>query len=223
MRLKVAVFDFCPYCQRVLIVLEHYGLPYELVTVDPEAPPEWFAAASPRGKVPVLMVDETPILESVVIGQFVDEVGGRRLMPDDPLARAQVRYWADFASACQTGFGNMVRAADEDAFVSARRNLHQDLVEVDRVLDDVGPYFAGGGLCFVDVVFAPLVTRMLILEPVLSCFPAGLPKLRRWAEAVQALPEVDRSVAGDLQGAFASMVSHLGPHGYVNARLMAAR
>jgi glutathione S-transferase len=117
MKLKLAVFDFCPYCQRVRIALEHYGLPYELVTVDPEAPPEWFAAASPRGKVPLLMVDDTPILESAVIGEFVDEIGGRRLMPDDPLARAQVRFWADFASACQMGFGNMLRAVDEEAFV----------------------------------------------------------------------------------------------------------
>jgi glutathione S-transferase len=121
MKLKLAVFDFCPYCQRVRIALEHYGLPYELVTVDAEAPPEWFATASPRGKVPLLMVDGTPILESAVINEFVDEIGGRRLMSGDPLARAQVRFWADFASACQMGFGNMVRAAGEEAFVSARR------------------------------------------------------------------------------------------------------
>jgi len=222
MKLKLAVFDFCPYCQRVRIALEHYGLSYELVTVDPEAPPEWFATASPRGKVPLLMVDDTPILESAVINEFVDEIGGRRLMSGDPLARAQVRFWADFASACQMGFGNMVRAADEEAFVSARRNLHQDLVYVDRVLDDAGPYFGGGGLCLVDVVFAPLLTRLLILEPVLSCFPPDLPKVRRWAEALQALPEVDRSVSGDIHGAFASMVSHLGPHGHVSAHLAAA-
>lgn len=222
MNLKLAVFDYCPYCQRVRIALEHYGLPYELVTVDPEAPPEWFAAASPRGKVPLLMVDDTPILESAVIGEFVDEIGGRRLMPVNPLARAQVRFWADFASACQMGFGNMVRAVDEEAFVSARRNLHQDLAYVDRVVDDVGPYFAGGALCIVDVVFAPLFTRMLSLESVLRCFPPDLPKVRRWAEVLQALPEVDRSVAGNSQAAFASMVSHLGPQGYVSARLAAA-
>jgi glutathione S-transferase len=168
------------------------------------------------------MVDETPILESAIIGEFVDEIGGRRLMPDDPLARAQVRVWADFASACQMGFGNMVRAADEEAFVSARRTLHQDLVDVERALDDTGPYFNGGALCLVDVVFAPLLTRMLILDPLLSCLPPGLPKLRRWAEALQALPEVDRSVAGDTRGSFASMVHHLGPQGYVSARLAAA-
>jgi hypothetical protein len=35
------------------------------------------------------------------------------------------------------------------------------------------------------------------------------------AEALTALPEVDRSVDGDLTGAFTSMVKHLAPTGYV--------
>ncbi|MFB1486635.1 MULTISPECIES: hypothetical protein [unclassified Thiocapsa] len=62
---------------------------------------------------------------------------------------------------------------------------------------------------------APLLTRMLVLEPVLSSFPQDRPKPRRLAEALAALPEVDRSVGGDLIGAFTNVVKHLAPKGYV--------
>ncbi len=54
-----------------------------------------------------------------------------------------------------------------------------DLAYVDRSLDDEGP-FGGTALCMVDIVFAPLLTRMLVLEPVLSCFPQDRPKPVVW-------------------------------------------
>jgi glutathione S-transferase len=215
MNIKLAVFDFCPYCQRVRILLEHYGLPHEVILIDPEQPPTWFSAASPRGKVPLLMVDDAPILESAVIGEFLDEISGGHLLAAKPIDRARIRSWVELVSGCQVSFGAMMRAADESAFLSAREALHADLTYVDRSLDEKGPFFSGDALCMVDIVFAPLLTRMLLLEPVLSCFPQGHPKPRRLAEALAGLPEVDRSVDGDLTGVFTSMVKHLAPKGYV--------
>ena len=93
-------------------------------------------------------------------------------------------------------------APDESAFLSAREGLHADLAYVDRSPDAKGAFFGGDALCMVDIVFAPLLTRMLLLERVLSCFPQGHPKPRRLAEALAPLPEVDRSVDGDLTDAF---------------------
>jgi glutathione S-transferase len=215
MNIKLAVFDFCPYCQRVRILLEHYRLPHEVIPIDPEQPPAWFSAASPRGKVPLLMVDDTPILESAVIGEFINEISRGQLLAAEPIARARIRAWVELVSGCQVSFGAMMRAPDEHAFLSAREALHADLAYVDQSLDEEGPFFGGDALCMVDIVFAPLLTRMLMLDPVLSCFPQDRPKPRRLAEALAALPEVDRSVGGDLSSAFTSMVKHLAPKGYV--------
>jgi glutathione S-transferase len=223
MQLKLAAFDFCPYCQRVRILLEHYGLPHELVRIDPNAPPGWFAAASPHGRVPVLVVDDTPILESAVIGELIDEIGGGRMFPAEPVARAQVRALVELVSACQASFGAMIRAEDEAAFIAARDQLHDGLGQIEAAMDNAEPYFSGSELCMVDVVLAPLLNRMHLLQPVLPCFPEAYPRLQRLAETLARLPEVDRSVDGDAPKVFASMVAHLNQHGYVGSRWAGSR
>jgi glutathione S-transferase len=214
MELKLALFDFCPYCQRVRILLEHYGLPYQPEWVDPQSPPAWFAAASPQGRVPVLAVDETPIIESAVIGELVDELGGGRMLAGDPVARAQMRVLIELVSGCQASFGAMIRADDEAAFSAAREQLHAGLAQLEQTMDASGPYFRGADLCMVDVVLAPLLTRMSLLQEVLACFPEDNSRLRQLADALAALPEVDRSVDGDPRAVFSSMIAHLNPNGY---------
>ena len=217
MQLKLALFDFCPYCQRVRILLEHYALSHELAWIDPASPPDWFTSASPDGRVPVLMADDTPILESAVIGELVDEIGGGHMLPRDPIPRAQVRAWVEAVSGCQSGFGATVRAGDDAAYRSALEQLHVGLARIDQAMSDVGPYFSGDALCMVDVVLAPLLTRMRVLQSALPCFPEDRPKLQRLAEELALLPEVDRSVDSDPAGVFSSMVAHLNPQGYVAA------
>jgi glutathione S-transferase len=166
MNIKLAVFDFCPYCQRVRILLEHYRLPHKVILIDPERPPAWFSAASPRGKVPLLMVDDTPILESAVIGEFLDEISRGQLLAAEPIARARIRALVELVSGCQASLGAMMRAADETAFLSARETLHADLAYVDPSMDEEGPFFGGDALCMVDIVFAPLLTRIVLLRQI---------------------------------------------------------
>jgi glutathione S-transferase len=214
MQLKLALFDFCPYCQRVRILLEHYRLPYELEWIDPHSPPAWFAAASPQGRVPVLAVDKTAIIESAVIGELVDELGGGRMLAGDPVARAQMRILIELVSGCQASFGAMIRAEDEAAFSAAREQLHAGLAQLEQAMDKTGPYFHGAQLCMVDAVLAPLLTRMSLLQEALPCFPEGPTRLQQLAVALAALPEVDRSVDGDPRGILSSMIAHLNPNGH---------
>ncbi len=55
---------------------------------------EDYKKLNPNGVVPTIVHDGTPIIESSVINQYIDEVfDGPLLTPEDPAARARMRIW----------------------------------------------------------------------------------------------------------------------------------
>jgi len=56
----------------------------------------WFIELNPNGVVPVLDHDGNIIIESCVILEYLEDVFPQiRLRPEDPVARAHMRYWLD--------------------------------------------------------------------------------------------------------------------------------
>jgi glutathione S-transferase len=70
--LELISFDICPYVERSRIALEHKGVEYDYTEIDLSDKPDWFLEISPRGKVPVLTVDDEPIFESNVINELIE-------------------------------------------------------------------------------------------------------------------------------------------------------
>ena len=72
---------------RVLWALEELGLPYDYVPATPRSPEA--VAASPTGKVPVLVADGETITDSVAILHFLADREGRLTHPAGTAARAR--------------------------------------------------------------------------------------------------------------------------------------
>ena len=72
---------------RVLWALEEMGLPYDYVPATPRSPEA--VAASPTGKVPVLVADGETITDSVAILHFLADREGRLTHPAGTAARAR--------------------------------------------------------------------------------------------------------------------------------------
>lgn len=93
--LELLEHPLSPYAQKVKIALAEKGVPFTVRTPDAMgsgATPAEFRAASPRGEVPVLYFDGTPIFDSTIILEFVeDQFPDPPLLPKDPLARATAR------------------------------------------------------------------------------------------------------------------------------------
>lgn len=70
-KLELVSFKVCPFVQRSVIALNAKGIAYTLTHINPHEPPDWFKAISPLGKVPVLLVDGTPLFESAVILEYL--------------------------------------------------------------------------------------------------------------------------------------------------------
>ena len=88
-----------PYTKRVELALKAKGIVYEYVVQDLKNKSQSLLKYNPvHKKVPVLVHNGKPIVESSVILEYIDETwkNGPKLLPEDSYQRAQVRFWATF-------------------------------------------------------------------------------------------------------------------------------
>ncbi|MEJ2361049.1 MAG: glutathione S-transferase family protein [Gammaproteobacteria bacterium] len=192
---KLVSFSFCPYVQRSRIVMLEKHIPHSVEYISLDSPPVWFHDVSPLEKVPVLMVDDTALFESMPICEYLDEISEGSLYPDDPLRRAQHRAWIEFSNELLGLNHRMVTAADETGFKQARAVLTDRLETVEEILSD-GPFFAGEAFGMVDAIYAPLfrIYRLIRAHAGLELIGEDMPGLAAWADRLLAHASVKDAV-----------------------------
>lgn len=157
--LKLYGFSVSNYYNMVKLALLEKGVPFEEVPFYAGQSPEALAI-SPRGKVPVLKVEQGFINETSVILEYIEQTQpGPKLLPADPYSRAQVLALAKEielyielpARACypEAFFGMSVPAAIKD-------KSHADLLQGFAALGrhaQFAPYVAGDSLSVADLYF----------------------------------------------------------------------
>lgn len=195
MTLTLISHTLCPYVQRAAIVLAEKGVAFERRDVDLANKPDWFKAVSPLGKTPVLLVDDDAIFESAVICEYLDDTLLPRLHPGDALLRARHRAWMEFGSALLNAIGAFYNAADAASLARHREDIQRRFAQLEAVLPDHGPYFAGTSFSMVDAVFGPVFRYFDVLDDVGETgFFEQLPKVRAWRTALAARPSVQQAV-----------------------------
>ncbi|GAB2185610.1 glutathione S-transferase family protein [Roseibium sp. LAB1] len=189
----------CPYVQRAAIVLHEKNVPFERVTIDLADKPDWFRAASPLGKVPLLKLDgERYLFESAPIVEFLDETEGSRLHPEDPADRARHRAYIEFASQILNGIGALYNARDDTGFYTASEALRAKFRHLEGELDPDGPFFAGPSFSLVDAAFAPVFRYFDVFETFveLGTFDT-FDRVQAWRECLKARSSVQDAVSAD--------------------------
>jgi glutathione S-transferase len=214
MQLTLISHTLCPYVQRAAIVLAEKEVAFERRYVDLAYKPDWFKTVSPLGKTPVLMVDDDAIFESAVICEYLDDTLLPRLHPADALKRAQHRAWMEFGSGVLNTIAAFYNAPDVATFERNRESLQQRFAQLEAVLPEQGPYFAGESFSVVDAVFGPVFRYFDVLESVgETAFFEDLPKVRTWRAALALRSSVQRAVssgyAGELHRFFLARGSEL--------------
>jgi glutathione S-transferase len=187
----------CPYAHRTRLLLGHKGVEFELVEIDLQNKPSWFSEVSLYGKVPALEHDGRRIVESAIINEYLDEVFPEpSALPQDPASRALARIWIDFANTrLAPAFGKLLRGATEGEREAGRGELADGLTRVQHEglakLSQSGPFWLGAAPSLVDFAFYPWFERLPALHHHRHFgIPKELGRLRRWSDAVQALPAV---------------------------------
>lgn len=207
-RFELVSFALCPYVQRSVITLKHKRIDFKITYIDLASPPEWFEKESPLGKVPLLFVREpgaepVTLFESAVINEYLDEVTPPAITQKDPLKKAFERAWIEVGAELLGLLYPIMASSDLGEIEESRDGIFEILAQVERALPG-GATFRGGEFSLVDAAFAPFFMRLSLYKPLAADARwEALPKTRRWAEALLALPEVRDSVLADFKTRFA--------------------
>ncbi|KPU58030.1 glutathione S-transferase [Pseudomonas fluorescens] len=212
--IKLYGFSVSNYYNMVKLALLEKGLPFEEVPFYAGQTPEALAI-SPRGKVPVLGVEQGFINETSVILEYIEQTQkGTPLLPSDPFERAQVLALAreielyielpGRACFAEAFFGMSVPEAIKE---KTKAELLLGMAALGRH-GKFSPYVAGDSLSVADLYFlfsVPLacgVAKKLFGIDLL----AEMPKAKALLEFLGGNPNVQR-VAADREAAMPAFMA----------------
>jgi len=192
-------FDLCPFVQRSVITLLEKKVDFEIRYIDLANPPQWFLDISPLGKVPALSIGDDTLFESAVINEYLDDIYPPSMHPSDPLERAINKSWIEFGSEMLFAQYRYYTANTKDDFYHNLDELKNKITQLNNRLSS-GPFFNGDKFCLVDAAYAPLFTRLALLESLVdNNMYKGAPKVARWAENLISRDTVKKSVILEFQ------------------------
>jgi glutathione S-transferase len=204
--IELVSHPLCPYVHRAAALLTEKRVPFSARQIDLKAKPDWFLALSPRGKVPVLLVDGAEIFESLVILEYLDEAFPPRTLPADPLARARLRMWNVLTDDLMTGHYQIAVADSRDARAAAVTRAREALGRFERVVR--GPWFAGDELTLVDFAAGPALLRFERLDRWLGLdVLRDLPRVAAWTRNVVTRPAFTSTLVPDFDDRFRALLA----------------
>jgi len=198
----------CPYVHRAAALLTELGVPFTMKFVDLQNKPAWFLELSPRGKVPVLLADGTPIFESNVILEYLGERFAPELLLTDPLARARRRMWMEIANDLLTTNYKIAIAATKREREAAVTAAHDALARFEPLLED-SPFVAGERPGLIDFAAGPALVRFEKLRTELGLdVYASLPRIAAWSQAITSRPAFRTTLVADFDERYHAFVKH---------------
>uniref|UniRef100_A0A7S3Z860 GST N-terminal domain-containing protein n=1 Tax=Lotharella globosa TaxID=91324 RepID=A0A7S3Z860_9EUKA len=154
--------SWCPYCEKVWLMLEEKRIPYRTEFVPMSSygrKPEAFLRIQPSGGIPVAEIRGRVISESNdILSELERLYPDRPMIPKEnkeavtPMLRLERKLFGAWFQFLVTGFG-------ESSFMSAADETNEALAQFP------GPYFLGKDVTLVDFMFAPFLERMAASMP----------------------------------------------------------
>jgi glutathione S-transferase len=166
----------------VRIVLAEKDVEVEVVEVDLRDRPAWIYDKNATGRVPVLEEDGSPLPESVVIMEFLEErYPEPPLLPPDPADRAFARLQIHRDDELTDPYYMLRRGED-----GAREQLDAALGRLDAALAE-RPWLGGPEYGLADIAYVPWILRA---RDMLGVRLDGLPAIAAWLARLEERPAV---------------------------------
>ncbi|RDX92930.1 putative glutathione S-transferase [Mucuna pruriens] len=188
-----------PFVCRAKIALNLKGVEYKFVEENLRNKSDLLLKSNPvYKKVPVLLHNEKPISESLVIVEYIDETWKNNpILPSQPYQRALARFWSKFID------DKVVGAAWKSVFTVDEKEREKNVAEVYEVLQFLEnelkdqKFFGGEEVGLVDVAgvyiafWIPMLQEIAGLELLSS---EKFPKLYKWSQEFVNHPVVKESL-----------------------------
>jgi len=162
---------FCPFVQRVLLVLLEKKIPFQYIEVNPYHKPKSLLDLNPRGLVPTLQYDNKPLYESTVICEFLEDAypAAMKLLPEDPYQRARARIWIDFVTSriipsFQRYLQYQSKGPEDTGLFKVRDDFLSHLKQFTEEMNPTGPFFFGKEISLIDLIIAPWAMRLWVFD-----------------------------------------------------------
>lgn len=189
-------------CQKVLIAARvmEIALEERFLNLGDPAVREAFSALSLTGKMPLLEDGDRRVVETSIIIEYLQQhhaTGSAVLIPTDPDAALQVRFWDRFCdfhvmTPMQALTAELLRSEEQrSAFAEAeaRKQLLKSYATLDRQLDGHA-WLAGSAFSMADCAAAPALFYAVAYVPI----PESEARLNAYFERLMAHPAVSAVV-----------------------------
>ncbi|XP_030521384.1 probable glutathione S-transferase [Rhodamnia argentea] len=188
-----------PYSRRVEIALKLKGVKYEYSEEDifHNKSASLLKYNPVHKKVPVLVHNGKPIVESQVILEYIDETWkDNPILPRDPYERAMARFWAKFVDEkCAPALWKSLMGAGPE-----REKAHEEAHELLNTLEGElkgKKFFGGESVGFVDIMANFVGYWVGVLEEAVGVdvlTEDKFPVLCKWAEEFRNCPVIKENL-----------------------------
>ncbi|KAH7667170.1 Glutathione transferase protein [Dioscorea alata] len=175
---------FSPFGQRVRIALAEKGVDYEYKVQDLKNKSELLLKSNPVYKqIPVLMHNGNTICQSLIILQYIDEVWPDKapLLPTEPYARANARFWGDFVDKKVYECGSKLWKRKGEHHETAK-----EWVEIFKLLEcELGDkkFFGDEAFGYIDIALVPFIVMFYAFEQFAKLsMDEECPKIVAWSQ-----------------------------------------
>ncbi|PON82292.1 S-crystallin [Trema orientale] len=204
------------FCSRIEWALKIKGVSYDYLEEDLRNKSPTLVKYNPvHKKVPVLIHEDKPIAESLVILEYIDEIWkDNPLLPQDPYDRAFARFWAKFVDE-KVLFGSFeaCKAQSGEEKEKAIESAQESLAFLEKQIEGK-KFFGGERIGYLDLVTGWIPLWLGVMEEVgeMKLLPAEkFPFLHKWSINIIDVPLIRESIPSrdSLVNYFHASISYL--------------
>ncbi|XP_071926602.1 glutathione S-transferase U17-like [Coffea arabica] len=181
-----------PFVNRAQIALNIKSVKYEFLEEKFGSKSELLLKSNPvHKKIPVMIHNDQPICESLVIVEYIDEVwsSGPSILPSDPYDRATGRFWAAYIDdklfpairGIGTADGEEAKKAAIEPVIEGLAYLEEEFIKSSKGKN----FFGGDKIGYLDIAFGSFLGWIRVTEKMNSVKlidESKTPNLFKWAE-----------------------------------------